>query len=155
MTLLIVDMQPYFDAANHKATISNIVEEIEKAKKQRIGIVILEFSGYGPTHAKIKKALVRYSRVAVYQKCDDDGSVEARRAAKKRGFDPDHWRVCGVNTDCCVAATVTGLLSKGCKVDVVCRACNSDAGKAYSWDAFKYDIKYVRPRKFQRQLKYA
>ena len=109
MTLCIVDMQPNFLLAKQKRTIKATVEEIKKAKKNREGIVVLEYEEEGETHPSILRALGQYKRVAFEKKDDDDGGDEFVQACDRHQFSLRQVKVCGVNVFACVYRTINGI----------------------------------------------
>lgn len=127
-SLLIVDMQKYFNAACDPLTISNCQEEIKKAIKNRAAIIFLEYAGCGKTAPELLNLIQKYDRVYVKTKKDDDGSFEAMSIINNYRLAKSTIRVCGVNTDCCVLSTVVGLhaLLPNAKIEVIEKACNSD-----------------------------
>jgi nicotinamidase-related amidase len=120
-TLLIIDMQSQYPAACSDKTTEEIILQIEAAKQNDCGIILVEFreepqyresnSPYKPTHVSILKAVEGYNRAAVVHKYETDGSAYINDFLEKKGkdFNTDFFRVCGVNTDICVAQTVNGL----------------------------------------------
>src|SRR3990172_7835106 len=109
MTLVIVDMQPYFDSCDDEV-VDEAVKEIRRAKEQRTGVVVVEFGGCGPTDSSIQKVLRGYDRQAWVTKDDDDGGRAVVNAAHQHGFWNKSWRFCGVNTCCCVRDTIKSMV---------------------------------------------
>lgn len=143
MALLIIDMQPDdFEAAANGFCVDTIIQEIYRAKCRRTYIVVLEYAGSGPTHKLIRTAIGNYGKAVTVIKMSDDGSAEAMQAAKDEGFYGRYWRVCGVNTDACVAETVAGLLSYGCRVKVIRDGCRNGRGnedeQSDGWGGFEH-----------------
>jgi nicotinamidase-related amidase len=142
-TLVVVDMQPEFDAANVPDVIVGVTKQILEAKKKRWPIVIVEYlpkDDIGETHGGLLSLLKGYNKKARIGKVDDDGSLEIVRALRRRKFTEKTLRVCGVNTDCCVAATVLGLLDRiEGEVEVVKDACEWDNNFQYDWRQFFKD----------------
>lgn len=151
--LAIIDMQPnvFFSATNIK-TIQNIVREIKQANKDMASVLFVEYGDdrdtYDPTH----EILVQTCKQLNWQgKSDfnfivkkyDDGSPEIIDAIDKLRLPQELIRVCGVNTDACVARTVEGLDQKLNKfgfdglsldmrkdntiIEIVWDACNTDS----------------------------
>lgn len=56
------------------------------------------------------------------------GSREVRRTIKNNRLPMRNIKLCGVNTDCCVLATIYGLNKKlkKSKMQVIAKACNSN-----------------------------
>jgi nicotinamidase-related amidase len=128
-TLVIVDMQPAFNAANRDRVVSNCFREILLAIKNDFPILFLEFDGYYNTHQKLMGAVKSsgYANYYVRLKNEDDGSDQIRRVVFDHAL-PKNFRVCGVNTDCCVASTVKGLAARypDSIIEVIADACGSD-----------------------------
>jgi len=136
-TLVIVDMQPVFKASKDPNTIIAVTHEIFMAKQNNHAIIIVEYARSGRTHTGFDDLLKGYPHKARIRKRDDDGSKEIVRALCRRNFPMQTLRVCGVNTDCCVYETVTGLIKKLSKtqVEVVKNACNS-VTKNFDWRTY-------------------
>lgn len=132
-TLAIVDMQQAFAASMNPKTVIAVGKEIEKAKKRNAGIVLIEYKNVGRTHAVFYEMLDGYENVARVLKGKNDGSAQFLRAAMKNGFNTRKVRVCGVNTCYCVSETVTGLLDKGAKVEVIKDACHCNCSARSCW----------------------
>jgi nicotinamidase-related amidase len=128
-TLVIVDMQPIFRASREPNTVIAVAHEIVVAKQNNHPIVIVEYAQSGRTHAGFDDLLKGYRHKARISKWNDDGSVEVIRALKRRNFPMQTIRVCGVNADCCVYETVTGLLYRLSKtqIEIVKKACNTES----------------------------
>lgn len=141
-TLLIIDMQSQYPAAMKPETINEVVKEVVKAKENGCGIIVVEFrdepqyrtksSPYKPTHSEIMANIGPYERAHVVEKYETDGSFFIRQFLLNEkaawDFNIDNFRVCGVNTDVCVAATVNGLAEDfmDSKFFIVEKACNTD-----------------------------
>lgn len=142
-TLVIVDMQPCWDAANDPATIKAVMRQVKKAKRRDcpiISVTVPYFSamakqGFPPTHACISRLLKGYKKhSAVTKRLCEDGASEVLRACKKlggkkTGKKKPELRLCGVKTAGCLWALLVGLCREpDIKLDVVQGACNSDSG---------------------------
>jgi len=104
-------MQPKFPSSD--CILPQVIAEIERAKGNKYGIVILEYSGYGPTHTALRNILRGYKRKVYVSKFDDDGSLEFAAAAHRNKFGLSTVIVVGVNRGWCVKDTVRGLLDHG------------------------------------------
>jgi len=129
-TLIIVDMQACFSASTKKTVQRNCQIEIRKAIKNNANIVFLEFEGYGPTLSSLTDIVAdaNYSKNYRAIKPINDGSESVLSLLRKKKLPRTNFRVCGVNTDCCVYSTVEGLdvkISKNLKIEVVSKACGS------------------------------
>ncbi len=139
-TLVVIDMQPEFHAANHPNTIIAVTREIITAVRNSSPIVIVEYRECGPTHPAFLHILKDYKLKSRIKKPQDDGSKEVLRTLSRRKF-YKNLRICGVNRDCCVKATVDGLLysSLRSKIEVVKDACGG-MNPSYDWNTFlKHD----------------
>jgi nicotinamidase-related amidase len=119
-TLVIVDMQPEFAAVNNPSLLSAVIRKIRLAKMLNYGIVIVEYGKAdqfqewtgGDTHLRIVKELDGYRHKTFVVKHVDDGSPQVMEAIEHYKFNRRHIYVCGVNTCCCVYATVAGLAKR-------------------------------------------
>lgn len=128
-TLVIVDMQDGFAAANKNGLIKNCLREIQTAVECGAHIVYLEYSGCGDTFPELKEPVEKYEYHLLKKKFDDDGSPEVQEAVNEKGFMIGRFRVIGINTDWCVRSTVEGLRKRfpNSFVEVVIDACWSDS----------------------------
>lgn len=124
-TLVVVDMQPNFNSANGKRVRENCLREVKAAVIAGADIIFLEFSFYGPSHSDLTEAAGK--NYYVQSKTLDDGSAEVESQVRAKRL-PVHFKVCGINTDCCVASTVRGLTARFPRstIEVVADACASD-----------------------------
>ena len=132
-TLVVVDMQEYFDAACDPDVIIGVTKEILTARQKKSPIILLEYEGCGRSHEGFASLLRNYPFRARIRKGDDDGSLEIVRALRRRGFSHRRLRLCGVNADCCVCATAIGLLERldRAKIEVVKDACGWEG--SFDW----------------------
>ena len=139
-SLVIVDMQQNFPAANEPSAILGAAKEIERAKKRKAGIVFLEFQNLDPTHEVYRKLLKDYPYLVRTRKSEMDGSEQVLRALRRKKFDVDRIRVCGVNSCHCVRATVDGLLLRSdAKIEVSTKACACDCQHQACWRNYRHD----------------
>lgn len=126
-TLVVVDMQPGFDGALGSRVRANCLREIKQAMQDNAPIVFLEFNGYGDTMPELLDPVSNYENYHQYTKSVDDGGPEVRDAVVEHGL-PKKFKVCGINTDCCVHATVRGLTNffPMAMIEVIADACDSD-----------------------------
>jgi nicotinamidase-related amidase len=108
-TLVVIDMQSRFKAANYPNALITVTKEIIHAKQQERPIVFVEYNGFGQTHKELLSLVKDYPLKSIIKKKCDDGSKPLMKALKKHKF-YTNLRVCGVNADLCVAATVKGCL---------------------------------------------
>lgn len=124
-TLIVVDMQERFSASNRARVRENCLREITQAVKDDAHIIFLEYRSCGPTLPELTSAL--HTKCVFKEKAGDDGSAEVEAEVILNKL-PKHFKVCGVNTDCCVHATVRGLTARFpmATIDVIADACDSD-----------------------------
>lgn len=139
-TLVVVDMQPDYEASCHPWTITKVKKAITSARHANWGIVIVEFADHCPTHRCLLKPLLRktrYDKFTVVEKDIPNGSEPIIAAIQNFEFDDTLIRVCGVNTDQCVQETVSGLARRleRSKIEVITDACNCDTGNR--WKSFE------------------
>lgn len=146
-TLVIVDMQPGFDASNHKPTIEACKRQILTAMQNGCPIVVLEMGceNNGQTHESLRQLLTGYDRFVRVSKEQSDGSRELLAACRNRWFPMHRFLVCGVNIHACVESTVRGLSNSmpAARIEVVKEACNDNW--YIRWDRF-YKAANVFPR---------
>lgn len=124
-TLVVVDMQEKFVAARNEKTQKACKTAIRKAIKHKSPIVFLEFVNYGPTLPSLTKLTRNYPKVFHVSKSEWDGSRESLKILTDNKITSSKFKVCGVYTDCCVAATAMGLVDKSssAKIEVIGNAC--------------------------------
>lgn len=147
--LVIVDMQPKFTASNNPALLTAIAQQIELAMRNSFTIIVLEYGDLeagknpqslrcGDTHEQLMRPMLfpcRYSQLVTAEKLGNDGSALVLHACAVRCLTNPIFRVCGVNTDACVSATVFGLAVRRPKsrVEVIVNACNTETAN-FSWE---------------------
>jgi nicotinamidase-related amidase len=124
-TLVVVDMQDEFVASRNKRVQEACKKAIKRAIRNKSPIVFLEYVGYGPTLPSLTKLTRNYPKVFHASKNDWDGSRESLKALTRNKIEHSKFKICGVYTDCCVAATANGLIDKcpAFKVEVLSKAC--------------------------------
>jgi nicotinamidase-related amidase len=132
--LVLVDFQTLFRAVNDSPTVRAAKQQVEEAVAAGRPIVVLEYTGRGPTHPFVAALLLCYERLAVRSKATWDGGELVLEACRHHNFRAPTFTVIGVNTNECVQATVE-TLAKTAGVKVVKSACNSD--KCNDWDVFE------------------
>ena len=108
-TLVVIDMQTDFEAANYDWLVDNIVEDIKLAKRRRANILVVEYCDCGDTHERIVEAIGDYLHAYTIEKWDDDGSEEIMDAIEDYKLFPE-LHICGINYSACVERTIRGLL---------------------------------------------
>jgi nicotinamidase-related amidase len=131
-TLVIIDMQPRFIAAQSRSLIGNIEEEIRRAKDLGNHIMFVRFANCGKiTSSLLEAAQQNYTNVSVVTKVDQDGGHEVLQALSKRAIHTNvrtNLRICGVNTDQCVestAYTIAKAYPKRFKIEIVDKGCGT------------------------------
>lgn len=123
-TLIVVDMQYEFFAARNEKTQAACKKAIAKAIKSKSPIVFLEYEDHGPTLPSLTKLTRNYSKAFHVSKSEWDGSSESLSTLVDNKITSSKFRICGVYTDCCVAATAIGLADKSpSKIEVLQKAC--------------------------------
>lgn len=148
-TLVVVDMQATFEAANNARVRNKVKQELSKAMERGAAIIFVEYIGQGPTIPSLVKMTDDYNRVYITRKDDDDGSREVKKVIKDNRLPSRDVRVCGVNTDCCVMETVFGISEKikSVKIKVIAEACNSDYNHKGGLQEMKRVSRIVYPKK--------
>jgi nicotinamidase-related amidase len=126
-TLVVVDMQPHFEAAQCDQTTAEVIKAIKKAKQDQAGIVVLEYTRCGPTRDDILTAIGEYEKFATKIKDRDGGGRWVLEAVRELELNDTLFRVCGVNTACCVHDTAMDLLDFEKRVELIKNACNQPA----------------------------
>lgn len=126
-TLVVVDMQASFRAANGKRVRAHCKREIERAMDNGAAIIFVEYVGQGYTIPSLVKMTDEYRRTFFIRKTNDDGSKEVVQVIKSHRLPSRKLKFVGVNTNCCVFETVAGVSSRLRKssLEVISKACNS------------------------------
>ena len=125
-TLIVMDMQQGFVAADDPVTINACAKEIQLAIENNNPIIIVEYKYNGPTHPQLTKLVKDYPFISFIKKRDDDGTEDILNFFYRCKIQPERIRMIGVNTDACVLATLYGLYTASCfHLEIVRKACNS------------------------------
>jgi nicotinamidase-related amidase len=128
-TLCVIDMQDYFAAAHRNGVRKACIREIKKAMRNNAAILFVEYNNYGPTIELLTNLTksAKYKKTYHVIKYCDGGGYEVTEFIKKNHLPKLNIRVCGVNTDYCVLATVLGINRRwqDTKIHVVADACDS------------------------------
>jgi nicotinamidase-related amidase len=153
MGLCVIDMQPYYEVSQVEWLIDNVLCEIKKAKRQHLPILLVKTIGAGEIDDRIFEEVESYSDSYVVTKKTCDGHQEIIKVLKRNKLGLERLRVCGVETDACVADTVTGLAESlpGLSIEVVKKACNhyntrrcpKTARQAIAWASALPNVKSV------------
>ena len=135
-TLIIIDMQKYFETSQKKSVIKNCQKEIKKAMKLHNHIMFVEYDDCGKTDKRLTKLTKGYKNKSRVIKGCDNGSDEIYDKIEKWKLARKNLRVCGVNTDACVKRTVIGLCEylPMSNIVLVKNACNT-CGKVWHEEA--------------------
>jgi len=134
-TLVIIDMQKYFDTSQKKSVIANCRKEIKKAIKTNNHIMFVEYCGCGKTDTRLTNMTKGYPKKSIVTKKWDGGADEVTKKIQEWKLARKNLRVCGVNTDACVYKTVIGLrfnLPKS-NIFLVKNACNTSRKTGHTW----------------------
>lgn len=118
--LVIIDMQPIFDASQAPWVIENVRREIRVAKRRKEPIILVRYRfskrSLGGLSDEIDARLLctigKYPHVYHVEKRKVDGSDEIIKAIEKHNLNKKYLKIAGVNTDACVAWTVNELSRK-------------------------------------------
>jgi nicotinamidase-related amidase len=127
-TLVVIDMQATFIAANNRRVRNNCKREILNAMLCGASIIFVEYVCQGPTIPGLLKLTDSYRKTFIVRKSQTDGSQEVLKTIKDHRLPKDHIKVCGVYTGCCVVETVAQLrtmLFRKFKLKVIGDACGS------------------------------
>jgi len=142
-TLVVVDMQPMFSTSQKLRTKAAVNRLLKKAIKDNAPIIFLEYTRYGRTDPALLATVEGYESVHFRTKHTDDGSEEVHEVINAHNL-PKKIRICGVNTNYCVRATIMGLLDKfpmtgiAESIEVHEKACNSSWAHDLAIEDFKY-----------------
>lgn len=150
-TLLIIDMQRSFVAANKAKTIRKVIENMKRAISHNSPILLTEFKGNGYSHPFMSKLIAYYRRGYIVIKNNSSGAQEIMKCCIKHKL-PTNYKICGVNFSCCVSDTAVDLIrlskikSNKILVNVVYNACNDPHPKHTSHG---YHLKYMQKEGIQ------
>lgn len=125
--LIVIDMQDFFGVSNNMRVTKNCKREIKESIVNNGHILFVEFSGCGDTLNILTDLCTGYKKVHYVSKWSDDGSSQIANELAAHKIPAKNIRVIGINTDCCVQSTVTGLhdIFPKSKIEVVADACAS------------------------------
>lgn len=151
-TLVIIDMQKQFYAANKKLIIKACQREIKRAIKNKEPIIFVEYKFHGRTMRELKDLVKDYKHKHTTIKESNSGAYQIHNAIQKHNLHKN-LRICGVNTDACVLDTVEELNGFYCrrnlgwqtayKITVVADATNAMFYHQYE-DAIKHFEKKLK-----------
>lgn len=127
--LLIIDMQTKFLEYGNDSCIPGVKREIEQAIKDDANIIFVEYIDEGDTIPELTDLVKHFTPTRVHKvvKPYNDGSKNILQLIQQLNLPSQHFKVVGVNTDCCVLQTVSGLKGKipKIKMEVIADACAS------------------------------
>lgn len=138
-TLVVIDMQPLFEASLSPQLIDSVRQCVTAGRAAQLDIVVLEYNESGATYPNLLLPLLapsRYERFQILEKYCDDGSIWVRQACKELGYSNRRFYLCGVNISACVKSTAVGLKREYPEADiaVLVEACGDR--RADPWSAF-------------------
>ena len=131
--LCIIDMQWTFTASHNPLLIRKVVSLIKKAIFDKAYICVAQYKYMGRTQERLIELIRKYpykSYCSTYN--NDKGMAIYRRMSRdKVQMRGSHFKVCGVNTDACVQATIRGLRTMFPGIDIYIErsACNTCSAK--------------------------
>lgn len=128
-SLICIDMQDYFGVNPLLKVSQNVKKEILQSITNNNHILFVEYENYGPTIPYLMELIadINYPLSHIVYKNEDDGSPIIANTLKIMKIPSDHLRIVGVNTDCCVYQTVSGLVRRfpTSFIEVIENACDS------------------------------
>ena len=140
-TLVVIDMQPFYDSAQDKKTLDNVLNLIAKAKTDNVPILGIKYSDEKNLinacimhlNALVEREIIDYPKGYFINKYKIGGG----HAIKHSGVPliEEKFVICGVNTCFCVAYTAFGIKKHWPNADVIVDldACNDDYVKKDKW----------------------
>lgn len=123
---MVIDMQTGFNASSCESVKDSVQNLIIQAKDDNAFIIIAHYMRCGKTHNNLLNLVKTYThRSLVYANKNDKSGAIMTKIIKKRIRAPV-IKVCGVNTDACVKATVIGLtkILPDLYIEIITNACN-------------------------------
>ncbi len=122
--LCIIDMQP-IGFSNSTLIIENVLHLVKEAVKKKAFIIIAQYKGSGKTHINIINEIQNYPYKEYIWHNKNNKSKPIQEALVNRNILVRELKVCGVNTEYCVAETIHGLAKKfHIPIKVIEKACN-------------------------------
>jgi len=126
-TLIIIDMQPDFQASKSRGLRGNIKNELRKAIQNDCDVIFVEFDNhFSKTYSSLTKIVRNKNNVFFVSKEKISGGQSIANVVNLNGLSKT-FRISGVQTECCVMSTVTDLskLFPGSKIEVIQNCCAS------------------------------
>lgn len=140
-TLVVIDMQPDFEASGYNRVFQQVSLQIRRAKDVGARIIFVEYAGHLHTWPELTKIVERCSkrRVAFVTKTQDGGGEEIDKFMRDMDWPTDApIKVCGVNTSYCVRSTVLDLVNLGYNdIELLYQACSDPC--RYRYEDWYYD----------------
>lgn len=146
--LVVVDMQPCFEATRNSWMINSVSERLREARNRADHIIFLEYTDlekgdrrtWEPTHPELLQIVQKpyYCYWDILIKDEDDGSSWIKAHLDRIKVKPISFNVCGVNLDYCVFDTVRGLanLYKTTPINVLKGSINGEGHQPKNWSKF-------------------
>lgn len=150
--LVVVDCQPGFKAARDQWLREAVLAEVRQACDVGAPVAVLEMSPGAnlDTWPELLMPLRQHPHMKV-SKYRPDGSAAVEAACRAGKFPTSRFRICGVNTEACVAFTARGLVTRipDCHVEIATGACNCE-WDPNPWESVMSAIRRLAPQDAQR-----
>jgi hypothetical protein len=144
-TLVIIDVQEGYTAAENENLLANLLKQIIQAKKDEAAILVVTMRNMsGRIINCIWQSVCDYKYYAEISKYDTDGSAMIVHAFRKYPFlNKNKFKVGGVYSNICVSHSVKGLAERlpDSEIEVLTKCCYTDwedSTTAPMKDPFKY-----------------
>lgn len=143
-TLVIIDVQKGYTAAENENLLNSLLKQINEAKKDEAAIIAVTMKGAGSIINCIWEAICDYKYVVEISKNDIDGSGPIVGSFRKYPFlNTNKFKVSGVYSNICVSASIKGLSQRlpDSEIEVLTKCCYTDwedSLTAPKKDPFKY-----------------
>jgi len=154
-TLVVIDMQPGFEAANDEPTIEQVLVAVKEAKEANLPIFIVQCvpERYGHTLSCIMEEVDLYDNVHIIEKYCNDGAPGVEKVVNENDLQVSEHVVCGVNIGACVHDTVDTFINEYERDIIILKsACNCHHIARQTYEdyedkeaAFKHFPLYQRP----------
>lgn len=128
-TLIIIDVQYGYSAAEEGPHLDHIIKQINEAKRNNAAILIVNYKGIGKSIGCVWDAAHDHVYYDDILKSDNNGSDEIIRAFKRNKYmNRTNIKIGGVYTELCLTETVNGLSKKLTKsnIEVLTKCCNGN-----------------------------
>lgn len=125
--LCIIDMQPHFITSLNGPTLHAVLRLTKEAMSDGAFIVVAQYMNCGRTNNNIRKMLRKYPFKAYCCAFKNNKADAICTKLRTHGVRTHKLKICGVNTEACVAATVINL-HKRHKMEIIAAACHGRLG---------------------------